>query len=320
VFVTINDSLRNANIVDCEARPIRGKLVLLSAVGQADLKIIVLEQWDKLGQWFEQTLARIGRIPLHVWTEEFFKDLTMRWGSFLDIDSDTRRKSCFDIARIAILTPSLEAINTMLWVKIDGESFPIIVVEEHVKAGDWSAYTREAKEGVFASPLSPSTYISAVPDLFGNFFISEQQPVVEIASEVVADFSKFQPAKEVLVNSTPIDSRPVDGTEVANGRNLVPFQDARCRSEGAGSLSKQIDLDVSKPLGWEGQPARSTPILLFGPERQKGGPLRLAHVQVFNREGVSVGPGIRLAMLKSTEEIQKEEVPMFSLSPGPPHI
>ncbi|GAB4850325.1 hypothetical protein Ancab_029626 [Ancistrocladus abbreviatus] len=146
-----------------------------------------------------------------------------------------------------------------------------------------------------------------VPDSFGTFFAYEQQPVVENTSEVVADLSKFKPTKDVLVNYTPIDNRPADGTEAANGRNLVPFQDTRYKSEGAGSLAKQMDLDVSKPLGREGLSAKSTPTFLSGPERLKGGPLRLAHAQVFNKEGVSVGPGFRPEMLKSTEEIQKKE-------------
>ncbi|GAB4852033.1 hypothetical protein Ancab_016226 [Ancistrocladus abbreviatus] len=208
----------------------------------------------------------------------------------------------------------------MLRVKIDGEVFPIYVVEEQVKIGDQSASTREAKEGVFASPSSPSTSISVVLDSFGNYSVGEQQLAVETASGVVAENSKFNPANNVLVNIAPFESRPAYRMVIENGRNFVPFQDVKCRYEGVCNISKQTDLTVSRPLGCKGHPTRCEPIFLSGPERLNGGPLRLAHGQGVNREGTLVGPGIRPTVLKSTEATQKEEVSMFRLSPGPAHI
>ncbi|GAB4848720.1 hypothetical protein Ancab_003447 [Ancistrocladus abbreviatus] len=149
---------------------------------------------------------------------------------------------------------------------------------------------------------------------------------------VVADFLKFKPEKNKLANPIPIDSRPADGIEPVKGRKLAPFQDARCRSkgagrlsklddvDGAGRLSKPDDVDVSKSQGWEGYPARNAPFFLSGPERPIGGPPSIAQGQVYNREDVSAGPGIRPELLKSSEEIHREEVSVFSLSPGPPQL
>ncbi|GAB4829186.1 hypothetical protein Ancab_018850 [Ancistrocladus abbreviatus] len=176
------------------------------------------------------------------------------------------------------------------------------------QTGDWSATTREATDGFYASPSSPSTSISAVPDSFGNISTCEQQPALETASMVVADFLKFKPEKNELANPIPIDSRSVDGTELVKGRKLAPFQDTRCRSEGAGRLSKPNDVDMSMSQGWEGYPATNAPLFLSGPKRPIGGPPSTTQVQVYNRENVSAGPGIRLELLKSTEEIQREEV------------
>ncbi|GAB4850985.1 hypothetical protein Ancab_030281, partial [Ancistrocladus abbreviatus] len=173
-------------------------------------------------------------------------------------------------ARFAILTPIVEAINTVLWVKINEEVFPIRVAEETFKVGDLSAHFREAKVGVFASPSSPSTSISVVSDSLGNIYAGKQQPAAANASVVVDDLSKFKPEINVLVNPTPIVSRSADGTTIANGRKLVLFQDSRCRSEGAGRFSKPDDVEVSKPLSWEGQPARSASFSLPRPERPQG--------------------------------------------------
>ncbi|GAB4834210.1 hypothetical protein Ancab_032475 [Ancistrocladus abbreviatus] len=58
-----------------------------------------------------------------------------------------------------------------------------------------------------------------------------------------------------LANPTPIVNRPADGTMIANGKKLVPFQDSRCSSEGVGRFSKPDDVEASKSRGWEGQPA-----------------------------------------------------------------
>ncbi|GAB4838871.1 hypothetical protein Ancab_028418, partial [Ancistrocladus abbreviatus] len=169
----------------------------------------------------------------------------------------------------------------------------ISVAEELFKARDWSATTREAKEGVFVSPSSPSTSISVVPDSFDNIFASEQQRAAVTASVVVAEFSKFKPGKNELANHIPIDSRPADGMETTNGRKLDPFQEASCSFEGASRLSKSDDVDLSKSLGRVGHPARNTPLFLSGPERPNGGPSSIAQVQDYNREGVSARPGIR---------------------------
>ncbi|GAB4830344.1 hypothetical protein Ancab_019983 [Ancistrocladus abbreviatus] len=150
-------------------------------------------------------------------TEEFFKEIAMRWGSFLFVDRDTRQKTRFDMARI------VEVINTMLWVKVDEEAFPIRVAEEPFKIKDWSVENWEDNDGLCASPSSPSTSISAVPDLFGNIFAGEQQSVVVTSLKVVVDFLNFKQEKNVLDNPTPIKSRPTDGIELVKGRKDDPF-------------------------------------------------------------------------------------------------
>ncbi|GAB4829579.1 hypothetical protein Ancab_019247 [Ancistrocladus abbreviatus] len=117
----------------------------------------------------------------------------------------------------------------------------------------------------------------------------------------------------VLVNPTPTVSRPTGGTAIANGRKLVPFKESSCRFEGASRVSNLDDVEVSKPLVWEGQPARSASFSLPGPERPQGRPSSSA-------QGVFVGPGTRPDLLQNTIEIQREETSVSSLSPGSPQL
>ncbi|GAB4825241.1 hypothetical protein Ancab_008115 [Ancistrocladus abbreviatus] len=186
--------------------------------------------------------------------------------------------------------------------KIDEEVFPISVVEETLKVGDPSAPFRDVKVGVFTSPSTPSTSISVVPDSLGTVYASEQQPAVANTSMAMDDLSKFKPEMNVLVNSTPIVSRPADGTVIANGRNLVAFQESSCRSEGVGRVSKPIEVEVSKPLGWVVQLDTCASCSLPGFVRPLGGFSSPTHVQISFREGVFDGLDSR-PVLKNTVDI-----------------
>ncbi|GAB4841851.1 hypothetical protein Ancab_039374 [Ancistrocladus abbreviatus] len=126
-------------------------------------------------------------------------------------------------------------------VKVDEEVFPIRVAEELFKTKDWRVDNWEDNDGICASPSSPSTSISAMPNSFGNNFAGEQQPVVATSLKVVADFSNSKPEKNELAMPTPIDSRPTDGMELVKGGKDVPFQDASCRTDDIKRLSKSSD-------------------------------------------------------------------------------
>ncbi|GAB4830702.1 hypothetical protein Ancab_004735 [Ancistrocladus abbreviatus] len=194
--------------------------------------------------------------------------------------------------------------------KVDAEVFPIRVAKEPFMIEDWSVTNREDNDGLCASPSSPSTSISAVPDSFGNMSIGEQQPVV-------ADFSNFKLEQNELANPTPIDSRPTDGMEPVQGRKAAHFRDANCRTDSTERLSKSSDVGVSKFQGWGGSPERNSPLFLSGLERPNGGPLSTSQVWICNRAKCSGGPGIRPELLKRIEDIQREVDSVNSPSLGP---
>ncbi|GAB4834919.1 hypothetical protein Ancab_033186 [Ancistrocladus abbreviatus] len=107
-------------------------------------------------------------IPLHVLTEEFFKKLVLRWGSFLSVDRGTRQKTRFDMARIAIQTPILDVINTMFTVPnlygnfFAGEQQPEVVTSPKVVA-DNSNFKPEKNGLANATPTESKANDGTVP-------------------------------------------------------------------------------------------------------------------------------------------------------------
>ncbi|GAB4849778.1 hypothetical protein Ancab_004574 [Ancistrocladus abbreviatus] len=79
-----------------------------------------------------------------------------------------------------------------------------------------------------------------------------------------------------LANPTPIVSRPADGM-ATESLFLSMTQDADLKEQV--DFLNPDDVEASKPLGWEGQPARSASFSLPGPKRPNGGPLSSAQIQ-----------------------------------------
>ncbi|GAB4827987.1 hypothetical protein Ancab_034874 [Ancistrocladus abbreviatus] len=100
---------------------------------------------------------------------------------------------------------------------------------------------------------------------------------------VGAVFSKFKPEENELAIPTPIVSRPTDGMELVKGKKFAPFQEAKCRIEGADSLSKCADV---------------------------------AQVRDCNKAAISTRLGTRPKLLKRIEDTLREDVSILSLSSG----
>ncbi|GAB4840400.1 hypothetical protein Ancab_021166, partial [Ancistrocladus abbreviatus] len=211
------------------------------------------------------------------------------------------------MARIAIQTPILDVINTLLWVKVDAEVFLIRVVEEPSMIEEWGITNREDNDGFCVSPTSLSTSISVVPDSFGNLSARAQQPAVVTSLKVVANFSNFKPEQNELANPTPIDCRPIDGMKPVTGRKAAPFQDASCRTNGTTRLSTFFEVGVSKSQGWGGSPEKNWPLSSLGQRVQMVAPMAEC----------SGGPGIRPELLKRTDDIRREVDSVNSPPPGP---
>lgn len=90
-----------------------------------------IRKWDKervpflRGAWL-----RMYGVPLHAWNESFFKLCTLECGRFLRSDSCSVDKERFDYARVLVATPSLEVVNSVAKIVVDGEIVDVRIVEE----------------------------------------------------------------------------------------------------------------------------------------------------------------------------------------------
>ncbi|GAU51172.1 hypothetical protein TSUD_412070 [Trifolium subterraneum] len=88
-------------------------------------------RWDKdilpfqRGAW-----VRLYGVPLHAWSEIFFKLCVLDCGRYLRTDSVSLDRDRFDYARVLIATHSLEVLNETVTVSVHGELCDIKIVEE----------------------------------------------------------------------------------------------------------------------------------------------------------------------------------------------
>jgi hypothetical protein len=72
-------------------------------------------------------------IPLHIWGDEFFKQLGAKFGVFLDYDDATASRRRLDVARLKILTDIWTVIDAAVKVEVDSVIFEVWVVEERCR-------------------------------------------------------------------------------------------------------------------------------------------------------------------------------------------
>ncbi|GAB4852964.1 hypothetical protein Ancab_017156 [Ancistrocladus abbreviatus] len=167
------------------------------------------------------------------------------------------------------------------------------------------------------SPLPELFY--ALIDLTVKSQLSEQQPGAVTSPKVVVDNSNFKPEKNGLVNATPRESRANDGMVLGKSRKDDPSQDTKCKIDGRERFSKSFDERVSKSQGW-GVSRRGFAPIPPGPERLNGGPPSKSQVRNLNRAECSARPEIRPEFMKTTEDMQRESIFVYSAPLGPTQL
>lgn len=69
-------------------------------------------------------------VPLHAWSERFFKQLSLHFGSFMEWDLRSKEKIRLDFARVRIWALTSKQINDSFIVNIEGKEFKIRVLED----------------------------------------------------------------------------------------------------------------------------------------------------------------------------------------------
>ncbi|GKV38004.1 hypothetical protein SLEP1_g45962 [Rubroshorea leprosula] len=133
----------------CKIRAMGGRLVLLEGNEYEDLKELVENGKDWLGNWFEEikpwspnmvarerfAWIRCLGLPPHAWKTDFFQSLGNLWGTFVSVDDSTSKKKRLDVARFLLSTPVTESISKSLSIKVNGIIFTVKFSEEESSDG-----------------------------------------------------------------------------------------------------------------------------------------------------------------------------------------
>lgn len=99
--------------------------------------------------------VRCHGIPIHAWNNEFFAALARKFGTFLGVDENTRKKKSMDVARILIRTKCYDVFNMVVFANNNGSMFHINVLEEWCGPMHWeglsSAYVLDKSEDISSS-------------------------------------------------------------------------------------------------------------------------------------------------------------------------
>ncbi|MCI15962.1 sulfate transporter, partial [Trifolium medium] len=88
-------------------------------------------RWDREIMPFQRgAYLRLYGIPLHAWNESFFKLCVMDCGRYLCTDACTLEKERFDFARVLVATSSMEVLNVVEELLVDGVRVEIKIIEE----------------------------------------------------------------------------------------------------------------------------------------------------------------------------------------------
>ncbi|KEH19396.1 DUF4283 domain protein [Medicago truncatula] len=93
--------------------------------------------FDNIHKWSEQDTRyergawlRVYGVPIHAWNDDFFRMCVNRVGRFIHLDECTADRARLDYARILILMPQIEIVNSTPEFLIDDRKHFIKLVEE----------------------------------------------------------------------------------------------------------------------------------------------------------------------------------------------
>jgi hypothetical protein len=140
----LQEKLMEAGIYSISTRYMGGKKVFIGINENENMAELLKEEETTLRKWFSSIvkwspdqIAKerycwicIHGIPLHAWREDFFKLITIKFGTYMHPDASTTYKDRLDMARVLIRTTSMSTINSIFKVKIDEKLFLIRLTED----------------------------------------------------------------------------------------------------------------------------------------------------------------------------------------------
>jgi hypothetical protein len=124
--------------------PLGANLALLEGQEDGEVKALMEDAKGWMDQWFKEIRSwcpsdldaertiwlRIYGVPSHAWNESFFTQLVKPWGSFINEDEGTLKKSTMDVARLMIRTSCQQIIDEFIDVKVNDVVYHLRVLED----------------------------------------------------------------------------------------------------------------------------------------------------------------------------------------------
>lgn len=125
-------------------KSIGGNLILLQSMSDKSTREVIEDFDEWVAFWFDwvrpwnnldvnlnrSVWTRWFSIPLHAWSENFFALACAKFGLFIKMEDIKDQKYSLELARVLISTSSIQAIDKVMQVCIDGLTYNIRVVEE----------------------------------------------------------------------------------------------------------------------------------------------------------------------------------------------
>lgn len=148
-------------------------VILLNNISGKDLSKISSEFDEWFSHWFDWyrvwkpvdachkrlVWTKWFGVPLHAWSERFFKTVCPSLGMFIKLDNDTMNKVRFDFARVLISVSYLKDVNQIIKVAVDNDIYSIKIVEDvdwydEDEGGNQAEERSEASEELVGSSFS----------------------------------------------------------------------------------------------------------------------------------------------------------------------
>jgi hypothetical protein len=124
--------------------PLGSNLTLLEGQEEGEVQALMVDAKGWLDQWFvdirpwspddidvERTIwLRIYGVPIHAWNHNFFMQIVKPWGTFINADDGTSKKTTMDVARLMIRTSCQQVVDEFIDVKINGKIYHLHVLED----------------------------------------------------------------------------------------------------------------------------------------------------------------------------------------------
>jgi len=140
----VQSRVEDAGFVDLDIILLGADRVFLRSTSEKETMVVIEEakeffdllfsnfvRWNKEAIPFRRgAWLRLFGIPIHAWSENFFKLCVMDCGTFLCTDDISLERGRFDYACVLISTSSLDIVSAGVHVMIDGKLVDIKIIEE----------------------------------------------------------------------------------------------------------------------------------------------------------------------------------------------